>query len=158
MDDERDGTLRFRTIWISDLHLGTAGCQARLLLEFLRHTESEYLYLVGDIIDGWQLRRRWYWPQVHNDVVQKILRKARKGTSVIFIPGNHDEFGRHFLKLSFGGIEVREEVVHVTADGRTLLALSSDAVLSLKIGAATRLLATPVKVASLSGPISIAIC
>jgi UDP-2,3-diacylglucosamine pyrophosphatase LpxH len=115
MDDERDGRVRFRTIWISDLHLGTAGCQARLLLEFLRHTESEYLYLVGDIVDGWQLRRRWYWPQTHNDVVQKILRKARKGTSVIFIPGNHDEFGRHFLKLSFGGIEVREEAVHVTA-------------------------------------------
>ena len=126
MDNERDGRVRFRTIWISDLHLGTAGCQARLLLEFLRHTESEYLYLVGDIVDGWQLRRRWYWPQTHNDVVQKILRKARKGTSVIFIPGNHDEFGRHFLKLSFGGIEVREEAVHVTADGRRLLVVHGD--------------------------------
>jgi UDP-2,3-diacylglucosamine pyrophosphatase LpxH len=126
MDDERDGTLRFRTIWISDMHLGTAGCQAQLLLEFLRHTESEFLYLVGDIIDGWQLRRRWYWPQAHNDVVQKILRKAHKGTNVIFIPGNHDEFGRHFLKLSFGGIEVRDEAVHVTADGRRLLVLHGD--------------------------------
>jgi UDP-2,3-diacylglucosamine pyrophosphatase LpxH len=125
-DDERDGKLRFRTIWISDLHLGTAGCQAALLLEFLRQTESEHLYLVGDIIDGWQLRRRWYWPQTHNDVVQKILRKARKGTNVVFIPGNHDEFGRHFLKLSFGGIEVRDEAVHVTADGRRLLVLHGD--------------------------------
>jgi len=126
MDDESDGQFRFRTIWISDLHLGTAGCQAHHLLEFLRHTESEHLYLVGDIIDGWQIRRRWYWPQTHNDVVQKILRKARKGTRVIYIPGNHDEFGRHFLKLSFGGIEVCEEAMHVTADGRRLLVLHGD--------------------------------
>jgi UDP-2,3-diacylglucosamine pyrophosphatase LpxH len=114
IDDEGDGQFRFRTIWISDLHLGTTGCQARHLLDFLRHTESEHLYLVGDIIDGWQLRRRWYWPQAHNDVVQKILRKARKGTRVIYIPGNHDEFGRHFLNLSFSGIEVCDEAMHVT--------------------------------------------
>jgi len=126
IDDEADGQFRFRTIWISDLHLGTTGCQARHLLDFLRHTESEHLYLVGDIIDGWQLRRRWYWPQAHNDVVQKVLRKARKGTRVIYIPGNHDEFGRHFLKLSFGGIEVCEEAMHVTADGRRLLVLHGD--------------------------------
>jgi UDP-2,3-diacylglucosamine pyrophosphatase LpxH len=125
-EDERDGHIRFRTIWISDLHLGTPGCQARLLLEFLRHTESDYLYLVGDIVDGWQLRRRWYWPQTHNDVVQKVLRKARKGTAVTFIPGNHDEFGRHFLSLSFGGIEIRDEAVHTTADGRRLLVIHGD--------------------------------
>jgi len=125
-DDEGDGQFRFRAIWISDLHLGTTGCQARHLLDFLRHTESEYLYLVGDIIDGWQLRRRWYWPQTHNDVVQKVLRKARKATRVIYIPGNHDEFGRHFLKLSFGGIEVCDEATHVTADGRRLLVLHGD--------------------------------
>ncbi len=124
--DESDGLLRFRTIWISDLHLGTAGCQARHLLDFLRATESEFLYLVGDIVDGWQLRRRWYWPQTHNDVVQKILRKARKGTRVVFIPGNHDEFGRHFLKLSFGGIEVCSDAIHTTADGRRLLVLHGD--------------------------------
>ena len=121
-----DDPLRFRSIWISDLHLGTTGCQGEHLLDFLRRTESEYLYLVGDIVDGWQLRRRWYWPQAHNDVVQKILRKARKGTHVVFIPGNHDEFGRHFLKMSFGGIEVREEAIHVTADGRRLLVLHGD--------------------------------
>jgi UDP-2,3-diacylglucosamine pyrophosphatase LpxH len=126
IDDEADGQFRFRTIWISDLHLGTTGCQARHLLDFLRHTESEYLYLVGDIIDGWQLRRRWYWPQAHNDVVQKVLRKARKGTRVIYILGNHDEFGRHFLKLSFGGIEVCDEAMHETADGRRLLVLHGD--------------------------------
>jgi UDP-2,3-diacylglucosamine pyrophosphatase LpxH len=126
MDTERDGPIRFRTIWISDLHLGTPGCQARLLLDFLRHTESRYLYLVGDIVDGWQLRRRWFWPQAHNDVIQKVLRKARKGTSVTFIAGNHDEFARHFLNLSFGGIDVREEAVHVTADGRRLLVVHGD--------------------------------
>src|SRR3546814_5979147 len=81
----------YRTIWISDIHLGTRGCKADLLLEFLRHTESDTLYLVGDIIDGWRLKRSWYWHQSHNDVVQKLLRKARKGTTVIYVPGNHDE-------------------------------------------------------------------
>ena len=82
---------RYRTVWISDLHLGTPGCQAAALLDFLKHVDCETLFLVGDIIDGWQLRRSWYWPQSHNDVVQKLLRKAREGTRVIFIPGNHDE-------------------------------------------------------------------
>src|SRR5512139_1074846 len=89
--------LRFRAIWISDTHLGTPGCQAGLLLEFLRRTESDYLYLVGDIVDGWQMKRRWYWHQTHNDVVQKLLRKSRKGTDVIYIPGNHDEAARHYF-------------------------------------------------------------
>jgi UDP-2,3-diacylglucosamine pyrophosphatase LpxH len=112
--------LRVRTVWISDLHLGTPGCQARALLDFLRDTECDTLYLVGDIIDGWQLRRSWYWPQAHNDVVQKLLRKARKGTRVVFVPGNHDEFARHFVTHTFGGIEVVEDCMHVTADGRRL--------------------------------------
>ena len=112
--------LRVRTVWISDLHLGTPGCQAHALLEFLRSTECETLYLVGDVIDGWQLRRSWYWPQSHNDVVQKILRKARKGTRVVFVPGNHDEFARRYLGHSFGGVEVVEDCIHVTADGRRL--------------------------------------
>lgn len=124
--DADEGRLRFRTIWISDVHLGTAGCQARALLDFLRQTESARLYLVGDIVDGWQLRRRWHWPREHNDIVQKLLRKARKGTEVCYVLGNHDEFGRHFAPLSFGGIEVREEAVHVTADGRTLLVTHGD--------------------------------
>jgi UDP-2,3-diacylglucosamine pyrophosphatase LpxH len=109
---------RFRAIWISDIHLGTPGCQAEALLDFLKHTESELLYLVGDIIDGWQLRRSWYWPQAHNDVVQKILRKARKGTRVIYVPGNHDEFARKYLDHSFGGVEVAHEWVHQRADGK----------------------------------------
>ncbi len=117
---------RYRAIWISDIHLGTPGCQADKLLDFLRHTDSQYLYLVGDIIDGWALRRRWYWQQAHNDVVQKILRKARKGTFVTYIAGNHDEAARHFLGLAFGGIVIEDEVVHITERGQRLLVLHGD--------------------------------
>ncbi len=118
--------LRFRTIFISDLHLGTSGCQAKRLLEFLKATESDKLYLVGDIIDGWQLKRRWYWHQTHNDVVQLVLKKAKKGTRVIFVPGNHDESVRQFIGQDFGGIKVRDEHVHTTADGRRMLVLHGD--------------------------------
>jgi UDP-2,3-diacylglucosamine pyrophosphatase LpxH len=118
--------LHFRAIWISDTHLGTPGCQAERLLDFLRRTESRYLYLVGDIIDGWQLRRKWYWQQAHNDVIQKILRKARKGTQVVYIPGNHDEAVRHFLDVAFGGIAIRKEAVHRTARGQRLLVIHGD--------------------------------
>jgi len=117
---------RYRSVWISDLHLGTPGCRADALLDFLKHVESEHLFLVGDIVDGWQLRRSWYWPQAHNDVVQKLLRKARKGTRVVFIPGNHDEFARRYLGHEFGGIEVAEDWVHETADGRRLWILHGD--------------------------------
>ena len=116
----------FRSIFISDLHLGTPGCQAEALLKFLKIYTCDNLYLVGDIVDGWQLRRKWYWPQSHNDVIQKLLRKSRKGCRVIFVPGNHDEFGRHFLNHSFGGIEICEEAVHVTADGRKLWVIHGD--------------------------------
>jgi len=119
-DDGPEGMLKFRTVWISDVHLGTPGCQAQALLDFLKHFESDHLFLVGDIIDGWQLRRNWYWPQAHNDVVQKLLRKARKGTQVVFIPGNHDEFARRYLGHNFGGVDVAEEWIHETADGRKL--------------------------------------
>jgi UDP-2,3-diacylglucosamine pyrophosphatase LpxH len=126
MDHDDDTRLDVRTVWISDLHLGTPGCQARALLEFLKTTRCETLYLVGDIIDGWQLRRSWYWPQLHNDVVQKLLRKARKGTRVVFIPGNHDEFARRYVAHEFGGIEVLEDCVHVTADGRRLWVTHGD--------------------------------
>lgn len=117
---------RHRAIWISDLHLGTPGCQAGLLLDFLRRTESDYLYLVGDIVDAWQLRRRWYWPQTHSDVLQELIRKARKGTRVIFVPGNHDEIARQFGALAFGGIRIENETIHVTADGRRLLVIHGD--------------------------------
>jgi UDP-2,3-diacylglucosamine pyrophosphatase LpxH len=125
-DDDPGPKLRFRTIFISDVHLGTPGCQATHLLDFLRHTESDELYLVGDIIDGWQLKRRWYWHQSHNDVIQKVLRKARKGTRVTYIAGNHDEAMRHFLGLAFGGIDIRDEAVHMTADGKRMLVIHGD--------------------------------
>ncbi len=118
--------MKFRAIWISDTHLGTPGCQANALLDFLRCTESKYLYLVGDIIDGWQLKRRWYWHQSHNDVIQKILRKARKGCQVVYVPGNHDEAARHYLGLAFGDIAIQEEAIHTTVRGKRLLVIHGD--------------------------------
>jgi UDP-2,3-diacylglucosamine pyrophosphatase LpxH len=117
---EPGATHHVRTVWISDLHLGTPGCQAVALLEFLRTVDCQTLYLVGDIIDGWQLRRQWYWPQSHNDVVQKVLRKARKGTRVIFVPGNHDEFARRYVLHNFGGVDVVDDCIHPLLDGRRL--------------------------------------
>ncbi len=123
---ERHQPARHRTIFLSDIHLGTRGCQAELLLDFLRRNESETLYLVGDIVDGWRLKRWWYWPQAHNDVVQKIMRKARKGTNVIYIPGNHDEMLRDWLGLEIAGVRLAREAVHETADGRRLLVIHGD--------------------------------
>ena len=117
---------RYRSIFISDLHMGTPGFQAQALLDFLRAHPSDNLYLVGDIVDGWQLRRKWFWPQAHNDVVQKLLRRARKGCRVVYVPGNHDEFARGFIGHRFGGIEVVEEAVHLTADGRRLWVIHGD--------------------------------
>lgn len=117
---------QYRAIWISDVHLGTPACQARILLDFLRHNDSQYLYLVGDIIDGWRLSKRVYWPQEHNDVIQKILRKARKGTRVIYVPGNHDEFLREYVDMHFGGVEVLTDTLHVTAAGKRLLIIHGD--------------------------------
>ncbi len=116
----------YRTIWISDVHLGTRGCKAEYLLDFLRIAESETLYLVGDIIDGWRLKRSWYWNQYHNDVVQKLLRKARKGTQVIYVPGNHDEAARDYVDMQFGGVTVAMEAIHTTADGRRMLVIHGD--------------------------------
>ena len=118
--------IRYRAVFISDLHLGTPGCKSAYLLDFLRSHESDSLYLIGDVLDAWQLRNRWYWPQQHNDVVQKVLRKARKGTRVVYVPGNHDESVRQFRGLSFGDIEIAEEAVHVTADGRRLWLVHGD--------------------------------
>ena len=122
VDDPNDdlASRRYRAIFISDLHLGTPGCQASALLDFLKSHPSDHLYLVGDIVDGWQLQRRWYWPQAHNDVVQKLLRRARQGCRIVYVPGNHDEFARAFIGHRFGGIEVMEDAVHTTADGRDL--------------------------------------
>ena len=127
--EPRDRTaprLRFRTIWISDLHLGTPGCNAALLLDFLKSIECETLYLVGDIVDGWQLRKGWYWPPAHNDVVRCVLKMAKRGARVIYIPGNHDEAFRDFTGLHFGDVELLPEDVHLTADGRRLLVLHGD--------------------------------
>lgn len=118
--------LRYRAIWLSDIHLGTRGCQADMLLDFLKHTESDVLYLVGDIVDGWRLKKSWYWPQAHNDVVQKILRRARKGAQVFMIPGNHDEAFRDYIGLQFGGVTILEDTIHTAADGKRYLVIHGD--------------------------------
>ena len=119
-------TQTYRTIWLSDIHLGSPGCQASYLLAFLKAHHCETLFLVGDILDGWQLRKSWYWPQEHNDVVQKLLRIARKGTRVVYVPRNHDELSRQFIGLSFGDIEVVEDAIHLTADGKRLWIIHGD--------------------------------
>ena len=116
----------YRTLFLSDVHLGSGGCQAEMLLDFLRLHEAETVYLVGDIVDGWRLKRSWFWPQAHNDVVQKLLRKARKGARVIYIPGNHDEFLRSYLGSHFGGVEVLDRDIHETATGDKLLVIHGD--------------------------------
>jgi UDP-2,3-diacylglucosamine pyrophosphatase LpxH len=117
---------RLRALFLSDLHLGTTGCQASMLLEFLRRYDAETIYLVGDIVDGWRLKSGWYWPQEQNDVVQKLLHKARKGARLIYIPGNHDEFLRDFLGLHFGEIQIVQRAIHEGADGQRYLVLHGD--------------------------------
>jgi UDP-2,3-diacylglucosamine pyrophosphatase LpxH len=112
----------YRSAWISDVHLGTRGCQAVALLDFLRDNEFETLYVVGDLIDCWRLKRGLYWPQPHNDVIQKLLRKGRKGSRLVYIPGNHDDFVARFHG-SYGSIDVQENAIHTTADGRRLLVI-----------------------------------
>jgi UDP-2,3-diacylglucosamine pyrophosphatase LpxH len=116
----------YRTLFLSDVHLGTRGCQAELLLDFLKHNDAGTIYLVGDMIDGWQLKNGWYWPQAHNDVVQKLLRKVRKGTRMIYVPGNHDEFARGYIGSFFGGVEVADHAYHMTADKKRLLIVHGD--------------------------------
>ncbi len=117
---------RFRTIWISDVHLGTRGCNAKLLIDFLDTTDSDTLFLIGDIIDGWRMKKRFYWPAGHNDVVWRVMKRAKRGTRVVYIPGNHDEMFRQFTGMSFGGVEIRRKAIHETADGRKLLVLHGD--------------------------------
>lgn len=116
----------YRSIWISDIHLGTRGCSSSELLSFLKHTESDNLFLVGDIVDMWQLRKRWYWPKAHNEIVQKILRKSRKGTRVVYVPGNHDETVRGFLPLMLGDIEVHDELIYESVSGKKFLITHGD--------------------------------
>jgi UDP-2,3-diacylglucosamine pyrophosphatase LpxH len=115
--------MNYRTIWISDVHLGTRHSQVTKLLDFLRQTECEQLYIVGDFIDGWQLRRKWFWTEEYNVLVQKLLRKNRKQTRVTFIIGNHDEFLEQFLGLNFGAVHLAERTVHIAADGKRYVVL-----------------------------------
>jgi UDP-2,3-diacylglucosamine pyrophosphatase LpxH len=119
-------TLRTRTVFISDVHLGFKGCQAQYLLDFLRRVECQQIYLVGDIIDLWALTKSFYWPQAHNDVIRTILGKAKHGTRVIYIPGNHDRVFRDHDGLVMGNVEVHREAIHETADGRRFLVLHGD--------------------------------
>lgn len=121
-----DTARSYRTLFISDIHLGTRTSQAELLLDFLKHTEADTIYLVGDIVDFWRIKRGAVWPQTHNDVLQKLLRKARKGTRIIFIPGNHDEGIRDYAGMHFGGVEIERQAEHVTADGRRYVVLHGD--------------------------------
>ncbi|HEY6451937.1 MAG TPA: UDP-2,3-diacylglucosamine diphosphatase, partial [Steroidobacteraceae bacterium] len=118
--------LHVRSAFISDLHLGSRECRADLVLDFLRHVHCEQLFLVGDVIDVWSLRRSFYWPQIHNDVLRTILGKTKHGTRVIYVPGNHDEQLREFCGSSFGNLEIHREYVHTTAHGRRLLILHGD--------------------------------
>jgi len=118
--------MRVRTVWISDVHLGYRGCSADRLLDFLHCTHCETLYLVGDIIDVWSMKRGLYWPQSHNNVIRTILGKAKHGTRVVFVPGNHDEIFREHAGTRFGNLEIVEEAVHETRDGRRLLILHGD--------------------------------
>ena len=128
MSKDQTKTRRYRTIWISDVHLGTSGCKAEHLIDFLQHNDCDTLYLVGDIIDGWKLQSGWFWPQEHTNVIRKFLTKAKRGTKVIYVTGNHDEFLRKFVeyKLEIGNIQVVNELVHETADGRRLLVMHGD--------------------------------
>ena len=120
-------TQTYRTIFLSDIHLGTPDCQADILIDFLRQHDAPTIYLVGDIVDCWRMKRKgFYWPQSHNDVVQKLLRKARKGTRIVYVPGNHDEMLREYQGVHFGGIEVVERDVFETADGKRLLVIHGD--------------------------------
>jgi UDP-2,3-diacylglucosamine pyrophosphatase LpxH len=115
-----------RTLFLSDFHLGTRGCQAEFILEFLKRYDVDTIYLVGDVIDGWRLKTGWYWPQAHNDVVQKLLKRAHKGARMIYIPGNHDEFMRAYIGHNFGGIEIVDSAIHHGADGKRYLVIHGD--------------------------------
>lgn len=127
--------MQYRTIFISDVHLGTRGCQAGMLLDFLTRTEAQTYFLVGDIVDGWQLKRGWHWTDIHNDIAQTLLAKAHQGARIVFIPGNHDEGMRAYPGTHFGGVEVMERADHVTADGRRFLVTHGDQFDSIVVNA-----------------------
>jgi UDP-2,3-diacylglucosamine pyrophosphatase LpxH len=117
---------RYRSVFISDLHLGTPGCKAECLLDFLHHVESEYLYLVGDIVDGWRLKKRWFWPEHHDQILHSLLARASRGTRVVYLPGNHDEALRKLIGCTLGGVRILHDAIHKTADGRRLLVIHGD--------------------------------
>ena len=119
--------LRYRSIFISDIHLGARACRAEAILAFLDGVTCEKLYLLGDIVDGWRLQRRWYWPAAHAEVLERLLDLARDGVEVVYIPGNHDAFARGYCGLTAAGVTIREEDVHVAADGRRYLLAHGDA-------------------------------
>lgn len=121
-----DARHRYRTVFLSDIHLGTRGCRADFLLDFLRRTECERLFLVGDVVDGWRLRKSWYWTEAFDEVLRHVLRMARDGVEVVYIPGNHDEMLRDWLGLEIAGVRLAREAVHETADGRRLLVIHGD--------------------------------
>ena len=118
--------LDYRTVWISDVHLGTRGCKDEYLLDFLLHVRCETLYLVGDIVDMWKLKSKLYWPPLHNDIVRTVLAMAKHGTRVIYVPGNHDETFRGYVGSSFNGVEIHERAIHETADRRRFLVVHGD--------------------------------
>jgi UDP-2,3-diacylglucosamine pyrophosphatase LpxH len=118
--------IKVRSVWISDIHLGFRGCSADFLLDFLHKVECDYLYLVGDIIDVWEMKKKMYWPQAHNNVIRTLLGKAKHNTKVIYVPGNHDEVLRDFDGAVFGNVEIQNEIIHTTADDRKLLILHGD--------------------------------
>lgn len=117
---------KYRAVFISDVHLGTRTCQAGLLLDFLEEHDADTFYLVGDIVDFWRIKRGVVWPQTHNDVLQKLLGKARRGARIIFIPGNHDDGLRQYCGQRFGGIEIERQTIHETADGKRYLVMHGD--------------------------------
>ncbi|MBC7785743.1 MAG: UDP-2,3-diacylglucosamine diphosphatase [Burkholderiales bacterium] len=116
----------YRTVFLSDIHLGFAGVNAAELSAFLKHLRCGRLYLVGDILDLWSLKSRWRWPVMHNQVVRRILKLAKQGTVVTYIPGNHDESLRQYVGLDLGGVKIAKRAVHRTADQKTLLVTHGD--------------------------------
>lgn len=128
LEPTRSSTIarHYRSIFISDLHLGSRGCKADCLLDFLHHVESDHLYLVGDIVDGWRLKKNWFWPDQHNEILHKLLDRARRGTRVVYLPGNHDEALRRWLGRTYAGVRILQDVIHETADGRRFLVTHGD--------------------------------
>ena len=122
----RDNSLKVRSVFVSDIHLGTRGSRSDMLLDFLARVECEQLYLVGDVIDGWRLRKTWYWHDEFDQVMRAVLALAQKGTRVIYIPGNHDEMFREWLGLEIAGVKLLREAVHEGADGRRFLVIHGD--------------------------------